>query len=92
MKQACLNKASKLMIVLACGVPYGLSLKNKKYHMKELISENPSVSFDYFSGYIEENYISDFTLLGDNYDRVCDINSFDYGDLLHETGFNDYFF
>ncbi len=60
--------------------------------MKDLISENQSTSFDYFSGYIEENYISDFNLLGDNYDHVCDINTFYYGDLLHETGFNDFFF
>ena len=30
MKRACLNKTSKLMIVLACGVPYDLNLKNKK--------------------------------------------------------------
>lgn len=60
--------------------------------MKDLISDNQSNTMDFLSGYLEENYISDFTLLGDNYDHVCDINSFDFGNLLHETGFNDFFF
>jgi hypothetical protein len=34
MKRACLNKASKLNIIPACGVTYDHNEKNKYYHMK----------------------------------------------------------
>jgi hypothetical protein len=60
--------------------------------MKEIITENQYIPLEYISKYLEEDFTSDFSLISETYDPVCEINSFDFGNLLHETGFNEYFF